>query len=185
MSLRSVDVGLPRRDIMVAVVLDVEVGGGFEEAIDGEEVREVFLSYLAYLADEFQGRFVVVDGAAHRLHPVCTQRLEEFREERGVLLCLMVVEVKREKQAQAAVVDVAAVEGHAIYELLHGGGQRVARSYPMPHMEPAIVREEVVGALCETTQHDRELKLMPKLMCRAVLVIIRGVRIEEGLAGIE
>ena len=88
---RLVDVGLPCRDIMVAIVLDVEVVGGLKEAIDGEEIREVFLGCLAYLADELQVRVVIVDGRALRLHPVCTQSLEELGIEGGVLLCLMIV----------------------------------------------------------------------------------------------
>ena len=52
-------------------------------------------------------------------------------------------------------------------------------------MEPAIVGEEVVGAFGEAAQQNGELKLMSKLMCCAVLVIIRHVRVEESLASIK
>ena len=55
----------------------------------------------------------------------------------------------------------------------------------MPHEEAAVVGEKVVASLRSAFQHDGRLKLMAELVCRAALVVVRDIGIEEGLCGIE
>ena len=123
--LRAVDVGKPVGDVVVAVAFKVAVGGRLKEAIDGKEVREVFLCNLAHFADELQAGVVGVQTVRHYL--VLAEGFEEFGIEGSVLLCLMVVEVEGVEHADVAIVRSAPIEWLMAYELLHGGAQG------MPH----------------------------------------------------
>ena len=185
LSLRVIDVGLLDCDIMVAIAFKITTACRHKETIDRKEVRKVFLSHFTNLSNELQTRFVRVDIFPLRLYSVCSQSLEEFGIEGSVLLCKMIIEIEGMEHSETTVVDIPPIERFAPSKLLHSRTQRFACSCSVTH-EPTIhIGKEVVTSFGKALQHNGELMLMSELVRSTSFVVIRDIRIQESLRGVE
>ena len=120
---RAVYLALTHGHGMRAVVLNVHISEGDEEAVDGEELSEVLLCYLTH----FTHKLLRTVGAACRpqLQWVFAQGLEQVGIERGILLCQMIVEVQLPVHVHLAF-NIADEEGFVASIFLHDHRQRRA-----------------------------------------------------------
>ena len=170
------DIRSAYRQLARTVVINGHVGHRHEEAIDGEEIRDVLLCGLADFLDELHAA-VEVAACAPQRERVFAQQLEQGGVEVGLALSEMVVEVELPVHAELAIY-AAGVEGLVARKLIHHGGERRTDGRNQTGEVAAVVGEEVVGGLCAALEVDGSLVVVAVLVACAPLVHI-------GIEGVE
>ena len=171
---RAVDVALAYRHGVGAVVLDAQIGERFEEAPSGEEVGKVLLRHLADLADELQRTII---GVAPNRHRVFSELGKEGGVEGGVLLCLVIVEVKLIVHAQLAV-NVANEVRHATSILVHHRREGRSRRSDQSVEVAYDVGKEVVRHLGAALEVDEMLVVVSALVACTPVVHFPAADVE-------
>ena len=174
---RAVDICFPNRHGMLSIIIHLQVRDGLEEAPGGEEIGQVLLCYLTYLADKLQACLIGV--AVSSAQWVTAQFLEKGGVERGVLLCLMIIEIQLVVHAHLAV-EASREEGFMARMFLHHSGERRAFRRDESVQVAYYVREEIVRHLCTTFQTDDSLIVVSAFMCRTPIVEVSATHIERG-----